>query len=249
MRTRPERRDRLGGDPRREAPFPPPPLPPATPNPSTTFRCGITRGGKGGGGHRAGSLFCLFFSRGVPVWKTGPPYPPLPSPLCGPPSRALGACSPHGPTLRGPDDLPGRGDGSAVAGSPPTVVRALTTIRDGRLYRASHGTFEEYCKSRWGFTDRRARMLMSASEVVGNLETGTTVPLPASERQARPLAALPPEERARTASPVESLGTATGGEPVFICTEQAFPCVQNAARFPRFSTFETRPSFPVFRRF
>lgn len=34
--------------------------------------------------------------------------------------------------------------------------------------------------------------------------------------------------------PVDSLGTATGGGPVFICTEQAFSRVMNAARFPRF---------------
>jgi len=74
------------------------------------------------------------------------------------------------------------------------VGNALLEIRDGRLYRQTHGTFEDYCRERWGFTDRRARMLMSAAETVGVLETGTTVPvLPSTERQARPLTALPPD--------------------------------------------------------
>jgi hypothetical protein len=74
------------------------------------------------------------------------------------------------------------------------VGNSLLAIRDGRLYREQHGTFEEYCRERWGFTDRRARMLMSASEVVERIgKTGTTVPV--NEAQARPLARLPAAEQ------------------------------------------------------
>ena len=36
------------------------------------------------------------------------------------------------------------------------VGEALSEIRDARLYRESHTTFEAYCRERWGFTDRRA---------------------------------------------------------------------------------------------
>jgi len=74
------------------------------------------------------------------------------------------------------------------------VGTALLEIRDSRLYRTTHGTFEDYCRERWGFTDRRARMLMSAAEVATNLETGPIVPvLPVTESQARPLTSLEPD--------------------------------------------------------
>jgi len=75
------------------------------------------------------------------------------------------------------------------------VGNALVAIRDGRLYRAEYGTFREYCKQRWGFTDRRARLLMSASEVVANVQSGSIDPLPATESQARPLSKLPADKQ------------------------------------------------------
>ena len=63
-------------------------------------------------------------------------------------------------------------------------------MRDKRLYK-QHGTFEDYCREQWDFTDRRARYLLSAAEVIHNLETGTIVPvLPTNEAQARPLTKL-----------------------------------------------------------
>jgi hypothetical protein len=78
------------------------------------------------------------------------------------------------------------------------VGNALLTIRDAKLYTATHDTFEAYCRERWDFTARRARQLMEAAEVCRDLneevnKSGTMVPL--SERQVRPLTALPPEER------------------------------------------------------
>lgn len=76
------------------------------------------------------------------------------------------------------------------------VGNALSSIRERRLYREVHGTFEDYCRERWGFTDRRARMFMAAAETVGNLKTGTIVPtLPTTESQARPLTRLDPEQQ------------------------------------------------------
>lgn len=59
-----------------------------------------------------------------------------------------------------------------------------------------HATFEDYCRERWGFSDRRARQLMSGAEVVSELDSGTVVPVPATERQARELARIEPERRA-----------------------------------------------------
>ena len=76
------------------------------------------------------------------------------------------------------------------------VGNALIEIRDSRLYRADYGTFEDYCRERWGFTDRRARQLMTATEIVTNIQTGTAVPvLPQTERQARGLSGLTPDQQ------------------------------------------------------
>lgn len=69
------------------------------------------------------------------------------------------------------------------------VGQALAEIRDSRLYKGSHETFEAYCQERWGFTDRRARQIMEAAEI------GTMVPVE-NERQARALASVPESERA-----------------------------------------------------
>lgn len=66
------------------------------------------------------------------------------------------------------------------------VGQALLRIRDDKLYRGTFGTFEEYCSQRWGFTDRRARQLISAAEI------GTIVPV-RNEAQARALTGLSPE--------------------------------------------------------
>ncbi len=72
------------------------------------------------------------------------------------------------------------------------VGLALTAIRDGRLYKASHKTFEDYCKERWGMNKRYGNRLIESAIVVRNLgPTG-----PKNERSARPLAALPPEAQA-----------------------------------------------------
>ena len=43
---------------------------------------------------------------------------------------------------------------------------ALATIRNGRLYRATHKTFEEYVKDKFGLQRRRAHQLIGASEIV-----------------------------------------------------------------------------------
>lgn len=69
------------------------------------------------------------------------------------------------------------------------VGEALMAIREQRLYRAAHGTFEEYCRARWGMARRTAYQLMDAAEVVQNVRN-CAHSLPANEAQARPLAAL-----------------------------------------------------------
>ena len=78
------------------------------------------------------------------------------------------------------------------------VGEALMAIRDGRLYRESHSTFEAYCTSRWGMSRPYAYNLMDAAGVVINLRMSAIADiLPVTESQARPLAALLPTEQVK----------------------------------------------------
>ncbi len=73
--------------------------------------------------------------------------------------------------------------------------QALLEIRDKRLYRQSHKTFEAYCRDKWEFSSSYAKRLMRSSEVVRKLESvpiGTL--LPTTESQARPLTTIDLEE-------------------------------------------------------
>lgn len=77
------------------------------------------------------------------------------------------------------------------------VGRALLAIRDGKLYRASHGTFAAYCEDRFGKTRDWAYKLISAANVSENVYHGIQNEIPEpNERQARELAKLPADEQA-----------------------------------------------------
>lgn len=95
------------------------------------------------------------------------------------------------------------------------VGTALAKVRDERLYRETHTTFEDYCKSQWDISKRRANQLISAMGVAESIQfakceagqdLGTMVPTlrtpdspsvtPTSERQVRPLASLPKPQQA-----------------------------------------------------
>lgn len=73
------------------------------------------------------------------------------------------------------------------------VGTALLEIRDSRLYRGEHGTFEAYCQAAFGFSRRRGNQLIQAAEV------GTMVPID-NERQARELVPLLDEPEALVAA-------------------------------------------------
>lgn len=72
------------------------------------------------------------------------------------------------------------------------VGLALVKIRDARLYRAGFKTFEEYCKERWGMSRIHAFRMIQAAGIAEMLPTGNK---PESERQARPLTRLDPEDQ------------------------------------------------------
>jgi len=73
------------------------------------------------------------------------------------------------------------------------VGNALLAIRDGRLYREQHATFEAYCRERWGMKRAHAYRLIESAGVMDNLSPMGDKPI--SERQVRPLARLPAEEQ------------------------------------------------------
>ncbi|MBC1220967.1 hypothetical protein GNF10_29965 [Nostoc sp. UCD121] len=97
--------------------------------------------------------------------------------------------------------------------------KALAQLRDRRLYRSTHKTFEEYCRSRFAYTHRHVNYLIAASNVVDNIIMGTNgsqneIPdessqneisdemgtngsqiLPTTERQVRPLTKLEPSQQ------------------------------------------------------
>lgn len=68
----------------------------------------------------------------------------------------------------------------------------MLEIRESKLYRVGFGTFEEYCKDRWGMDDNYAGRIMRGAAVVESI--AKTVPigtvLPQTESQVRPLTRL-----------------------------------------------------------
>jgi hypothetical protein len=75
------------------------------------------------------------------------------------------------------------------------VGSALLRVRDLRLYRVDHPTFEAYCQERWDFSKTYANNLIAATSVRNNLTTMVVTELPENERQARPLAHLEPDQQ------------------------------------------------------
>ncbi|MBE9002508.1 hypothetical protein IQ274_31070 [Nostoc sp. LEGE 12447] len=71
--------------------------------------------------------------------------------------------------------------------------QALMELRDRRLYRSTHQTFEEYCRERFNYSRDAAYLKISATVVYENLQkflptNGRQIPMPTNERQLRFLA-------------------------------------------------------------
>ncbi|BAY93705.1 MULTISPECIES: hypothetical protein [unclassified Tolypothrix] len=86
--------------------------------------------------------------------------------------------------------------------------KALAELRDRRLYRSTHRTFEDYCRDRFGHSRQQSNYLIAAAGVYENLttigcqnvenENLTTICcqiLPTNERQVRPLTKLEPQQQ------------------------------------------------------
>jgi len=77
------------------------------------------------------------------------------------------------------------------------MVAALKAIHDGKLYRATHKTFRDYCLDRWGFDRAHGSRVINASAVYENLRClqGGDIPLPTTEAQVRPLTRVSPDKQ------------------------------------------------------
>ncbi|MHC5609929.1 MAG: hypothetical protein ACYTXA_02550 [Nostoc sp.] len=88
--------------------------------------------------------------------------------------------------------------------------KALMELRERRLYRSTHKTFEEYCRDRFSYTYRHVNYLIAGCLIVENIKMGTNSSqnesqdemgtnssqiLPTSEVQVRPLAKLEPQQQ------------------------------------------------------
>lgn len=85
------------------------------------------------------------------------------------------------------------------------VGQALLDIRDQRLYRQTHETFEAYLRERWDMARDRAYQLMGAAEVVKVIPEG-----PVNEAQARELVPVIHAQGAEVAKQVWERATSTG---------------------------------------
>jgi hypothetical protein len=70
---------------------------------------------------------------------------------------------------------------------------ALRELRDRRLYRSTHKTFEDYIRERFGYSRITAHYKIAAAAVVDNLLTNGEQILPTNERQVRDLMKYTPE--------------------------------------------------------
>lgn len=109
------------------------------------------------------------------------------------------------------------------------VGAALATIRDQRLYRGSHDSFEAYALERWGMGKSYASRLIGAAGAMANLSEAVVEVMPTAERQVRPLLALPPEgQRAAWSLVLDQIGGANQAKKVTAAmVEEA---VQSVAR-------------------
>jgi len=97
------------------------------------------------------------------------------------------------------------------------VGEALAEIRDRRLYRSEHTTFDAYLRSKWGFDRTRASRLIAGARAAMALPVGNIGPK--SERQVRPLAKLPANVRAEVWE--SAVRKARGGQPTSSQVEAA----------------------------
>lgn len=97
------------------------------------------------------------------------------------------------------------------------VGTALIEISDKRLYRETHGSFEDYCHEKWKMSARRAYQLCEGAEIINSIASATPAVSKSvnhgsqslNERQVRALAKVP---KAKRVAVLNRAVKATGGK-------------------------------------
>ncbi len=85
---------------------------------------------------------------------------------------------------------------------------AIKEIRDRKLYREEHETFESYCEKRWNISRSRAYQQIEAAEVKSKMSTNCGH-LVTNEGQARALSGVPAQERESVLAAAAESGAVT----------------------------------------
>lgn len=112
------------------------------------------------------------------------------------------------------------------------VGLAYLAIREQRLYRATHGTFEEFCRTEFALCKREVNRTIEAAEVVKRL--GPIGPTVEKKAQVRPLTKLPASEQpaAWQAAVERSGGAAPTAKVVAAVVAERRPAVEVMALLP-----------------
>ena len=86
------------------------------------------------------------------------------------------------------------------------VGRALVQVRDSRLYRATHATFEEYCRERWQMDRTYAYRIIEGAKIADEMLPIGNIP---TEAAAREIAKVEPGQRAEVLQSAAASGKVT----------------------------------------
>jgi hypothetical protein len=120
------------------------------------------------------------------------------------------------------------------------VGQALATIRNKRLYRDQHATFEDYCRQKWEFSKSHANRLIEAA-VVASILTPIGFK-PQSESQLRPLVGLAPQRIPQAWKKAVEL--ADGGQVTARVVRQAAGAFKSDAARPQETVPPKKPVSP-----
>lgn len=126
------------------------------------------------------------------------------------------------------------------------VGQALLEIRDSRLYRDTHGTFEAYCAERWEISRPRAYQMIDAAGVakaVAPVSTDVDTPVIRSEAVARELAPVLRQNGAETARQVwQDAVTEHGDKPTAAQVREIAKRTTTATPIPAADPLGPKPS-------
>ncbi len=95
---------------------------------------------------------------------------------------------------------------------------ALQSLRDKKLYRSTHKTFEAYCRERFGYSRDAAYLKIAAATVYDNIQkylptNGRQISMPTNERQLRDIAKANFEPEVQATAWIQTLQETDGRQP------------------------------------